>query len=76
MQTTSSAPQAVHLSPGPLDLHVRLREIGGHFFSGRWRSIADCLTLFRGEIRGEALVFRMPWSLLNPNYWEPLTKER
>jgi hypothetical protein len=63
-------------TPHPLELYIRLE--GGdefHFYT-QGLSMTDFGSLFGLEIRPlDALVYRMPSELLNPNYWEPLTKE-
>jgi hypothetical protein len=63
-------------SPHPLELFVRLEGPDESHFYTQGLTMADFGGLFGTEIRPlEALVTRMPVDLLNPNYWEPLTKE-
>lgn len=60
----------------PLEMFVRLRNHEGTHFYLRGLSLADFADLFEHEIRAlTVLVYRMPPSLLNPAYWEPLTRE-
>jgi hypothetical protein len=63
--------------PGqPLEFYTRVKSPTEHLFHARGVSFADFAELFGKEIlAGEALVYRMPPSLLNPSYWEPLAKE-
>ncbi len=67
----SSAP------PGrPLELFVRRERPDELHLYALGFSPADFAALFEREIRPRtALIFRVPPGLLNPNYWEPLTKE-
>jgi hypothetical protein len=69
--------QHTHATELPrLDLFVRLREPAEHHVYLRHLSVADFAAVFEAEMRPlTALVYRMPGSLLNPNYWEPLTRE-
>src|SRR6185295_15332767 len=63
-------------TPHPLELFVRLEGADEFHFYTQGLSMTDFGSLFGLEIRPlEALVFRMPSELINPNYWEPLTKE-
>lgn len=64
------------IAPFPLEFQARLRAQGGCTFSTRGVTLADFLSVYRSEMKGEVLVFRMPDALLNPNYWEPYSKER
>ena len=64
--------------PGaPLKLDVMARELGPrefHFYAAGVE-FADLAPVIGSELTGtQALVFRLPHSLLNPNYWEPYTK--
>ncbi|HLY73705.1 MAG TPA: hypothetical protein VKU80_06260 [Planctomycetota bacterium] len=63
-------------SPHPLELFVRLEGRDEAHFYTQGLTLQDFGNLFGNEIRAvEALIYRMPVELLNPNYWEPLTKE-
>lgn len=60
----------------PLELLVRRERAGESHFYAQGVTPEDFGTLFAAEIRPlDVLVYRMPPDLLNPNYWEPLTKE-
>ena len=60
----------------PLEFYVRVPSPHEHHFYARGVSFADFSDLFSKTIfDGEALIYRMPHGLLNPNYWEPLTRE-
>src|SRR5688572_29693324 len=64
-------------SEAPAKLEVLAREAGPrefHFYvSGV--EFAEVAAILAPELAGtQALIFRMPHSLLNPNYWEPHTK--
>jgi len=63
-------------SPHPLELFVRLEARDEAHFYTQGLTLADFGGLFGNEIRPlDSLITRMPVELLNPNYWEPLTKE-
>lgn len=63
-------------SPHPLELFVRLEGRDEAHFYTQGLTLADFGNVFGTEIRGlDAYITRMPVELLNPNYWEPLTKE-
>ncbi|HLY12003.1 MAG TPA: hypothetical protein VKW04_22065 [Planctomycetota bacterium] len=63
-------------SPHPLELLVRLDGHDESHFYTQGLTMTDFGSLFGLEIRAlDAFVTRMPAELLNPNYWEPLTKE-
>jgi len=63
-------------SPHPLELYVRLEGSDESHFYTQGLTLSDFGNLFGGEMRPlDALIYRMPVELLNPNYWEPLTKE-
>lgn len=63
-------------APHPLELFVRLEGRDEAHFYTQGLTMTDFGSLFGTEIRGlDALIYRMPVELLNPNYWEPLTKE-
>jgi len=63
-------------SPHPLELFVRLEGRDEAHFYTQGLTMQDFGALFAGELRAlDALIYRMPFDLLNPNYWEPLTKE-
>jgi hypothetical protein len=62
--------------PQPLEMFVRSEGTNEHHFYAQGLTLADFGNVFGGEIRPlDTLTFRMPPDLLNPNYWEPLTKE-
>lgn len=62
--------------PHPLELFVRLEGRDEAHFYTQGLTMTDFGSLFGAELRAvDALVYRMPVELLNPNYWEPLTKE-
>ena len=59
-----------------LELFVRLREPSEHHVYLKGLSCADFASVFEADLKPlHGLVYRMPPSLLNPNYWEPLTRE-
>ena len=59
-----------------LELFVRLREPGEHHLYLKGLSCADFASVFESDIKPmQALIYRMPPSLLNANYWEPLTRD-
>src|SRR6185295_12457350 len=63
-------------APHPLELFIRLEGKDEAHFYTQGLTMTDFGSLFGTEIRGlDALIYRMPVELLNPNYWEPLTKE-
>lgn len=63
-------------SPHPLELFVRLEGRDEAHFYTQGLTMVDFGNLFGNEIRAlDSYIFRMPAELLNPNYWEPLTKE-
>jgi hypothetical protein len=63
-------------SPQPLELFVRSEGANEHHFYAQGLALADFGRVFESEIRPlDILIPRMPPDLLNPNYWEPLTKE-
>lgn len=63
-------------SPHPLELFVRLEGSDEFHFYTQGLTMADFGSLFGLEIRPlDIFITRMPSELLNPNYWEPLTKE-
>jgi len=60
----------------PLEMFVKVREPSDHHFYCKHVSFLDFALSFGAEIKPlECLVYRMPPALLNPNYWEPLTRE-
>jgi len=62
--------------PHPLELFVRLEGMDEFHFYTQGLTMADFGSIFGLEIRPlEAFVTRMPSELINPNYWEPLSKE-
>lgn len=70
LQTTRARP------PHPLELYARLEGPGERHLYAQGLTLADFATLFERELRDlEVLIYKMPPDLLNPNYWEPLTKE-
>ncbi len=59
-----------------LEFYVRLRDTGEHHVYLKALSCADFASVYEQELRAmHVLVYRMPPSLLNPNYWEPLTRD-
>jgi hypothetical protein len=59
----------------PLEMFVRLSDDASHFYA-QGISLGEFCTLYARDLRGhDVLIYRMPAELLNPNYWEPLTKE-
>ena len=63
-------------APHPLELFVRLEGTDECHFYTQGLSLVDFGSLFGAQIRAlDVLIYRMPSELLNPNYWEPLTKE-
>jgi hypothetical protein len=63
-------------SPHPLELFVRLEGQDEAHFHTQGLTMADFGALFGNDLRAlDVLITRMPTDLLNPNYWEPLTKE-
>jgi hypothetical protein len=63
-------------SPHPLELYVRLEGSDESHFYTQGLTLSDFGNLFGAEIRPlDVFITRMPSELLNPNYWEPLTKE-
>ena len=62
--------------PHPLEMFVRIEGTSEHHFYAQGLALADFGGVFASEIRPlDILLPRMPPELLNPNYWEPLTKE-
>jgi hypothetical protein len=60
----------------PLELYTRLASPREFHFYAQGVTPADFGRLFEAEIRPlEVFITRMPPELLNPNYWEPLTRE-
>ncbi len=71
-------PGALFQSGGtPVKLEVMARELGSrefHFYVAD-ADFADLVPLIgRSLAQSQALIFKMPPGLLNPNYWEPHTK--
>jgi hypothetical protein len=63
-------------TPHPLELYVRLEGPDESHFYTQGLTLSDFGSLFGGELRPlDVFITRMPAELLNPNYWEPLTKE-
>ena len=63
-------------APHPLELYVRLKGESELHLHAQGITVADFGDLFANEIRGlDVLIYRMPPDLLNPNYWEPHTRE-
>ena len=63
-------------APQGLEMFVRAEGAGEHHFYAQGLTLADFGNVFGSEIRPlDVLISRMPPDLLNPNYWEPLTKE-
>ncbi|MBI3857232.1 MAG: hypothetical protein HY293_16220 [Planctomycetes bacterium] len=62
--------------PHPLELFTRLEGSDEFHFHTQGLTMTDFGSLFDLEIRPlDVIIGRMPADLLNPNYWEPLTKE-
>lgn len=63
-------------APHPMELFVRLEGADESHFYTQGLTVADFGSIFALELRAlDVFVTRMPSELLNPNYWEPLTKE-
>jgi len=63
-------------SPQPLEMFVRAAGENEHHLYAQGLTLADFVSVFESEVRPlDVLIPRMPPELLNPNYWEPLTKE-
>ena len=63
-------------APHPLELYVRLEGRDEAHFQTQGLTMADFGALYGNDLRPlDILITRMPADLLNPNYWEPLTKE-
>jgi hypothetical protein len=63
-------------APHPLELYVRLEGADESHFYTQGLTLTDFGNLFGLELRPlDVFIARMPSELLNPNYWEPLTKE-
>jgi hypothetical protein len=63
-------------APHPLELFIRLEGSDEFHFYTQGLTLADFGSIFGLELRPlDAFISRMPSELLNPNYWEPLTKE-
>ena len=63
-------------SPAPLELFVRIQGADEFHFYTQGLTMTDFGSLFGPEVKPlDVLATRLPPELLNPNYWEPLTKE-
>jgi hypothetical protein len=63
-------------TPHPLELFVRLEGSDEFHFYTQGLTMADFGSIFGLEVKPlDVFITRMPSELLNPNYWEPLTKE-
>src|SRR6185436_16546094 len=63
-------------TPHPLELFVRLEGSDEFHFYTQGLTMADFGAIFGLELKPlDVFVTRMPSDLLNPNYWEPLSKE-
>lgn len=63
-------------APHPLELFVRLESPDESHFYAQGLSMSDFGALYARELKSlDVLITRMPVSLLNPNYWETLSKE-
>ena len=63
-------------TPHPLELFVRIEGSDEHHFYTQGLTMADFGSIFGLEVRPlDVFITRMPSELLNPNYWEPLTRE-
>ncbi len=69
LQTTRTRP------PHPLEFLVRLDGEAAHFYAEGLTHADFCSVFVREVAPLEVLIYRMPPDLLNPNYWEPLTRE-
>lgn len=62
--------------PQPLEMYVGIEGPDEFHFYARGVTFQDFITLYGNSIRRlDVLIYRMPPDLLNPNFWEPLTKE-
>jgi hypothetical protein len=62
--------------PHPLELFVRLEGDDESHFYTQGLTLSEFGSVFGPQIRPlDVLIYRMPSELLNPNYWEPLTRE-
>lgn len=62
--------------PHPFELFTRAAGPGEFHFYAQGVTLADFGSLFENEIKPlDILISRLPPGLLNPNYWEPLTRE-
>jgi len=63
-------------SPAPLELFVRIQGADEFHFYTQGLTMTDFGSIFGLELKPlDVLATRIPSELLNPNYWEPLTKE-
>lgn len=63
-------------APQPLELFIRLEGSDENHFHTQGLTLAAFGGIFGAQVRSlDVLIYRMPSELLNPNYWEPLTKE-
>jgi hypothetical protein len=68
----SSAAPSPGIRPAPLEFLAQERGPDEFLFFARGSGLADLGPVVGGELASaEALVFRLPASLLNPNYWQP-----
>jgi len=62
--------------PQPLEMFVRTERDGEYHFGAQGLTPADFASVFGRDLKTlDLLITRMPPELLNPNYWEPLTRE-
>jgi len=63
-------------TPPPLELYIRLEGPDEAHFYTQGLTVTDFGNLFGTDLRPlDTFITRLPSELLNPNYWEPLTKE-
>jgi hypothetical protein len=76
MNPQEAASRSGDTAAPPLELFVRRERPDELHLYALGFAPADFAALFEREIRPRtALLYRVPPDLLNPNYWEPLTKE-
>ena len=62
--------------PGPLELFIRLAGSREHHLYVNGLGVAELGRFFATTITPLSIIItRMPFGLLNPNYWEPLTRD-
>ncbi|MHC4607004.1 MAG: hypothetical protein ACYTAF_08690 [Planctomycetota bacterium] len=64
------------IEPLDLEVYTRIRGPEEHHFYSRGLSFNEFAAVFDAELRrSKVLVYHMPPALLNPDFWEPLTRE-